>query len=191
MAAAMKWLAFVLAGLSAYTGFPPHVMAMVQMAILMVFASVGFAGTFRLFLLWSLVLLALFGAWVMTLDGRRRHQPGLHADQFLDLLRVRALLQLGRRPARAQGVRRQRGAGGGAGEDRGIALQRAAAGGGGAAEGRRGGGRQLLRPHRGVRRPGRLLDARRSGSRPAISSSCSTPSSRPPTAAPSGTGSRR
>ena len=69
LAAAMKWLAFVLAGLSAYTGFPPHVMAMVQMAILMVFASVGFAGTFLYFLVWSLVLLALFGAWVMTLNG--------------------------------------------------------------------------------------------------------------------------
>ena len=43
----MKWLALVLAGLPPFTGFPPHVMAMVQMAILMVFASVGFAGTFR------------------------------------------------------------------------------------------------------------------------------------------------
>ncbi len=69
MAAAMAWLAAVLAGLSAFTGFPPHVMAMVQMAILMVFASVGFAGTFPLFLIWSLALLGLFGAWLMTLAG--------------------------------------------------------------------------------------------------------------------------
>ena len=69
MAAAMSWLAFVLAGLSAYTGFPAHVMAMVQMAILMVFASVGFAASFPLFLAWSLALLGLFGAWVLTLAG--------------------------------------------------------------------------------------------------------------------------
>ena len=53
----MNWLALVLAGLSATTGFPPHVMAMIQIGILMVFASIGFAGTFRLFLIWSLVLL--------------------------------------------------------------------------------------------------------------------------------------
>jgi class 3 adenylate cyclase len=66
MGAAMTWLAAVLAGLSAYTGFPPHVMVMVQLAILMVFASVGFAGTFRLYLGWSLVLIALFAAWLMT-----------------------------------------------------------------------------------------------------------------------------
>ncbi len=69
MAAAMKWLALVLAGLHAYTGFPPHVMAMVQMAILVIFASVGFAGTFRLFLFWALALLALFALWIMTLPG--------------------------------------------------------------------------------------------------------------------------
>jgi class 3 adenylate cyclase len=69
MAGAMKWLALVLAGLAAYTGFPPHVMAMVQLAILVIFASVGFAGTFRLFLIWALVLLALFAVWVMTLSG--------------------------------------------------------------------------------------------------------------------------
>ena len=67
MAGAMKWLGFVLAGLSAYTGFPPHVMVMVQLAILMVFASVGFAGTFLYFLLWSLALLGLFAWWVLSL----------------------------------------------------------------------------------------------------------------------------
>jgi adenylate cyclase len=69
MAAGMKWLALVLAGMSSYTGFPPHVMAMVQMAILVIFASVGFAGTFRLFLIWALVVLALFTLWIMTLSG--------------------------------------------------------------------------------------------------------------------------
>lgn len=69
MGVAMTWLAVVLAGLSAFTGFPPHVMVMVQLAILMVFASVGFAGTFRLYLGWSLVLMALFAAWLMTRPG--------------------------------------------------------------------------------------------------------------------------
>lgn len=69
MGAAMTWLAVVLANLSLYTGFPPHVMVMVQLAILMVFASVGFAGTFLLFLLWSLALLGLFAFWIMTLAG--------------------------------------------------------------------------------------------------------------------------
>jgi adenylate cyclase len=69
LAGAMKWLALVLAGLAPFTGFPPHVMAMVQMAILMVFASVGFAGTFRLFLIWSFGVLALFALWLMTRAG--------------------------------------------------------------------------------------------------------------------------
>jgi adenylate cyclase len=66
MAGGMKWLALVLAGMAAFTGFPPHVMAMVQMAILVVFASVGFAGTFRYFLGWSLAVLAVFTAWLLT-----------------------------------------------------------------------------------------------------------------------------
>ncbi|MGD9812613.1 MAG: adenylate/guanylate cyclase domain-containing protein [Sphingobium sp.] len=65
----MTWLSYVLAGLSTYTGFPPHIMVMVQMAILVVFASVGFAGTFRLFLASSLALLGLFAAWLMTVPG--------------------------------------------------------------------------------------------------------------------------
>jgi len=69
MAGGMKWLALVLAGLAAFTGFPPHVMAMVQMGILMVLASVGFAGTFRLFLIWSFAVLALFAAWLTTRAG--------------------------------------------------------------------------------------------------------------------------
>lgn len=69
LAGGMKWLALVLAGLAPFTGFPPHVMAMVQMAILMIFASVGFAGTFRLFLGWSLAVLGLFALWLMTRTG--------------------------------------------------------------------------------------------------------------------------
>ena len=69
MGAAMKWVAIVLAGLHATTGFPPHVMAMIQMAILMIFASVGFAGTFRLFLAWALLLLTLFSLWLLTRAG--------------------------------------------------------------------------------------------------------------------------
>lgn len=69
IAGAMKWLALVLAGLALFTGFPPHVMAMVQMAILVVFASVGFAGTFRLFLIWAIAVLALFTTWLLTRAG--------------------------------------------------------------------------------------------------------------------------
>jgi class 3 adenylate cyclase len=69
IAGGMKWLALVLAGLALFTGFPPHVMAMVQMAILVVFASVGFAGTFRLFLIWALAVLALFTTWLLTRAG--------------------------------------------------------------------------------------------------------------------------
>ena len=69
IAAGMKALALALADMSEFTGFPPHVMAMVQMAILVVFASVGFAGTFRLFLGWALAVLALFAAWLLTRGG--------------------------------------------------------------------------------------------------------------------------
>jgi class 3 adenylate cyclase len=68
LAAAMKALTLALAGQAAVTGFPPHVMALVQMGILVVFASVGFAGTFRLYLLWAFAVLALFIAWMATLD---------------------------------------------------------------------------------------------------------------------------
>lgn len=66
LAGGMMALALALAGQSAITGFPPHVMVMVQVAILVVFASVGFAGTFRLFLVWALGLLALFALWVAS-----------------------------------------------------------------------------------------------------------------------------
>ena len=69
MAAGMKWVALVLAGLAPFTGFPPHLMVMVQMGILVIFASVGFAGTFRLFLIWAFAVLALFAAWLLTRAG--------------------------------------------------------------------------------------------------------------------------
>ena len=68
LAAAMKALTLVLADQAAVTGFPAHVMALVQMGILVVFASVGFAGTFRLYLIWAFAVLALFAAWVATRD---------------------------------------------------------------------------------------------------------------------------
>jgi class 3 adenylate cyclase len=65
----MKVLALVLANLAPVTGIPPHAMAMIQMAILVVFASVGFAATFRLFVIWAFVVLALFALWLLTLPG--------------------------------------------------------------------------------------------------------------------------
>jgi adenylate cyclase len=68
LAAGMKGLTIVLAGQHAVTGFPPHVMALVQMGILVVFASVGFAGTFRLYLIWAFAVLGLFAAWLFTQD---------------------------------------------------------------------------------------------------------------------------
>jgi adenylate cyclase len=69
VATGMGALALALASMSRFTGFPPHVMVMVQAAILVVFASVGFAGTFRLFLGWALAVLAAFAAWLMTRTG--------------------------------------------------------------------------------------------------------------------------
>ena len=64
LAGGMMGLTLALAAQAAITGFPPHAMAVMQMAILVVFASVGFAGTFRLFLAWALALLALFASWL-------------------------------------------------------------------------------------------------------------------------------
>src|SRR5688572_5235063 len=68
LAAGMKALTLALADQAAVTAFPPHAMALVQMGILVVFASVGFAGTFRLYLIWSLGVLALFAVWLATRD---------------------------------------------------------------------------------------------------------------------------
>ena len=69
LAAAFKLLTLVLADLAPVTGIPPHAMAAIQMGILVVFASVGFAATFWLFLTWSLAVLGLFAAWLMTIPG--------------------------------------------------------------------------------------------------------------------------
>jgi adenylate cyclase len=68
-AAAFKYLSLVLAGLAPITGIPPHAMAAIQMAILVIFASVGFAATFYLFVAWSLTVLGLFALWLLTLPG--------------------------------------------------------------------------------------------------------------------------
>lgn len=68
VAAGMKALALALAAQAAITGFPPHVMALAQMAILVIFASVGFAATFRLYLIWAIVVLTLFGLWLAQHD---------------------------------------------------------------------------------------------------------------------------
>ena len=64
LAAGMIGLALALAAQAAITGFPPHAMVLVQTGILVVFASVGFAGTFRLFVAWAFGLLALFAGWL-------------------------------------------------------------------------------------------------------------------------------
>ena len=68
LAAAMKGLTLALAGQAAITGFPPQAMALVQMGILMVFASVAFSAAVRLFFLWSLGVLAIFALWLATRD---------------------------------------------------------------------------------------------------------------------------
>lgn len=64
LAAGIGALTGALNGQAAVTGFPPHAMALVQMGILIVFASVLFAGTFRLFLVCACVLTALFALWL-------------------------------------------------------------------------------------------------------------------------------
>ena len=69
LAAAFKWLSLVLADLAPVTGIPPHAMAAIQMAILVVFASVAFAATFKLFVAWAVTVLGLFALWLMTLPG--------------------------------------------------------------------------------------------------------------------------
>jgi adenylate cyclase len=68
MFGAMVWLTKTLADQAAITGFPPQLMAMVQMAILVIFASLAFAGTVTLFLVWAVGVLAAFGAWLFSLD---------------------------------------------------------------------------------------------------------------------------
>lgn len=67
--AGMTALTSVLAKQAAVTGFPPFAMALVQMGILVVFASIGFVGTVRLFFLWAGAVLGLFTAWLLSLDA--------------------------------------------------------------------------------------------------------------------------
>jgi adenylate cyclase len=64
LAAAMKALTLALAAQAAITGFPPQAMALVQMGILMVFASVAFSAAVRLFFAWSAAVLAIFAIWL-------------------------------------------------------------------------------------------------------------------------------
>ncbi len=64
----MTALTAVLADQAEVTGFPPFAMALVQMGILVVFASIGFVGTVRLFFLWAAAVLALFASWLLALD---------------------------------------------------------------------------------------------------------------------------
>jgi adenylate cyclase len=63
--AAMAWLTATLNAEAAVTGFPPAVMAMVQVAILLIFASLAFAGKVEYFLAWSTGVALLFGAWLL------------------------------------------------------------------------------------------------------------------------------
>lgn len=67
LAAGIAALTAALNGQAAVTGFPPHAMALVQMGILIVFASVLFAGTFRLFLICACALLLLLALWLTVM----------------------------------------------------------------------------------------------------------------------------
>lgn len=64
----MTALTAVLADQAEVTGFPPFAMTLVQMGILVVFASIGFVGTVRLFFLWAAAVLGLFASWLLALD---------------------------------------------------------------------------------------------------------------------------
>jgi adenylate cyclase len=65
---AMAALTNALAGQSPVTGIPPATMGLVQMAILVVFASVCFAATVRLFFIYAGALLAVYAGWLLMLD---------------------------------------------------------------------------------------------------------------------------
>jgi adenylate cyclase len=69
MFAAMAALTKTLADQSHVTAFPDFAMALVQMGIIVVFASIGFAGNVRLFFLWAAGVIILFAAWLMHLDA--------------------------------------------------------------------------------------------------------------------------
>ena len=66
--AAMAALTKALADQAPVTGIPPPTMALVQMGILVIFASVAFAASVRLFFICAGMLLAMFAAWLLMLD---------------------------------------------------------------------------------------------------------------------------
>jgi adenylate cyclase len=53
---------------SSIIGIPAATMALVQMAILVTFASVAFAGTVRLFVVYAAAVLLVYGGWLHTVD---------------------------------------------------------------------------------------------------------------------------
>ena len=65
---AMAALTKALAGQAPITGISAPTMALVQMGILVIFASVAFAATVRLFFVCVGALLAMFAAWLLMLD---------------------------------------------------------------------------------------------------------------------------
>jgi len=66
--AAMAALTKALADQAPITGIPPLTMALVQMAIFVIFASVSFAASVRLFFACMGALLAMFAGWLLILD---------------------------------------------------------------------------------------------------------------------------
>jgi adenylate cyclase len=65
---AMAALTKALADQAPITGIPPVTMALVQMGILVVFESVAFAATVRLFFICAGAMLAMFAAWLLMQD---------------------------------------------------------------------------------------------------------------------------
>jgi hypothetical protein len=65
---AMTGLTKALADQAQITGIAAPPMALIQMGILVVFASVAFAATVRLFFIWAGALLAIYAGWLLTMD---------------------------------------------------------------------------------------------------------------------------
>jgi class 3 adenylate cyclase len=63
----MAGLVGALADVAAITGIPAVSMGLAQKGILVVFASIAFAGNFRLYLLWNLLVFAVLTWWVIGL----------------------------------------------------------------------------------------------------------------------------
>jgi adenylate cyclase len=66
--AAMAALTDALDDQAAVTGIPPATMGLVQMGILVIFGSVCFAATVRLFFIYAGVALAIYAGWLLTVD---------------------------------------------------------------------------------------------------------------------------